>query len=279
MNRADHLYIMCNTLIPQVYKIGRAADAQKRANQLMMSQPFRIKVIMTFPEMGFLERGLHKSLESFRVKSGPGVEWFKCDLSLIVTRVLQRLPAYIGNLVAEAGRHTVENTEAAFVTPSKSSDTSDLSGGSLCTDGMSPISYVSARASLATDLSRDPVQVVPDSSQLPILGEVALSVLAVGDEADRDVPHNFSARQQSTADVLKCPAAGLEVSNNLERFRYQSISAIEVPGSLGSGSGPRIHGTRRGGPHNIKLPRGILHVVPCEDVGGVGGIGSLIDVQ
>ena len=47
MRKADDLYVMCNSLIPRVFKVGRAADPQKRACQLMASQPFRVKVLVT----------------------------------------------------------------------------------------------------------------------------------------------------------------------------------------------------------------------------------------
>ncbi|NDD65403.1 MAG: GIY-YIG nuclease family protein, partial [Acidobacteria bacterium] len=133
MKKADDLYVMANSLLPGVYKVGRAADPHKRAQSLMASQPFRVKALVTFPEFGFLERAVHKSLEHFRVRSGPGVEWFKCSLHLIVSCVLTRLPTYFSQVVTERSWHAVEGVDGEVdvlaATPA--------AGSSLSGDGVS----------------------------------------------------------------------------------------------------------------------------------------------
>lgn len=226
MKKADDLYVMCNSLIPQIYKIGRAADAQKRACSLMASQPFRIKVVMVFPEFGFLERTIHKSLEPFRVKTGPGVEWFSCELSQIATRILTRLPTYLPQLLTEKGRHAEECVEAASIASGGSSDTAGFGRGSLGGDGVSSVDDVGARAGLATDGPWSPGEIVPYGRQLPVFGEVPVGVLAIGDEGAGQPLDDGAPWQETRAYVFEGPTDGAEIDQNLERFRYQPIGPV-----------------------------------------------------
>jgi hypothetical protein len=226
MNKADDLYVMANSLLPGVYKVGRAADPHKRAQSLMASQPFRIKALVTFPEFGFLERAVHKSLDHFRVRSGPGVEWFKCSLHLIVSCVLTRLPTYFSQVVTERSWHAVEGVEAALVASSGSSDASCLGGCSLSGDGVLAVDHMGARACLATDGPGSPIQVVPDRGEFPVFGEVGVGVLTVGQVAAMNALDDLAFRQEAAADVFEGPTVGLEVRHDFDRLSDETIGPI-----------------------------------------------------
>ena len=77
MAKAEDLYILRNTLLPGLYKIGRSSDVQKRALALQASQPFRIVIVAVFPGFGFVERAIHGALKYHKVKGGAGIECFK----------------------------------------------------------------------------------------------------------------------------------------------------------------------------------------------------------
>ena len=76
-NDGDSLYIMTNSLIPNIVKIGRSFNPEERARQLGMSHPFRLIVENSYGGKGFLERVLHDRLKHRRVEGGLGREWFK----------------------------------------------------------------------------------------------------------------------------------------------------------------------------------------------------------
>ena len=74
---ADALYIMSNSLLPDMIKIGRSINPEDRARQLGASHPFRIKVECSYGGKGFLEKTLHDRLKHRRVEGGLGKEWFR----------------------------------------------------------------------------------------------------------------------------------------------------------------------------------------------------------
>jgi hypothetical protein len=223
MKEADDLYVMCNSLLPGLYKVGRAIDPKKRACQLMASQPFRIKVLATFPGMGFLERGVHKSLDSFKVRSGPGIEWFRCQLQTAVLCILTRLQTYARNLQAEGLRHAVEGVEAEPVASGVSVISSRPSLGG---DWVPAVDNVSAPGSPATYLDWSPRQVVPNGRQLPVFGEGGVGVLTIGQVAAMQTLDDFAFRQKAAADVLEGPAGGSEVGDDLERLSNETIGPL-----------------------------------------------------
>ena len=203
MRKADDLYVMCNSLIPRVLKVGRAADPQKRACQLMASQPFRVKVLVVFPELGFLERSIHKSLDCYRVKTGPGVEWFSCELPVITAHVLARMPTYLPQLFAEGGGHAVEGVKSEPIV--RGQDESGSCGSSLCAAGVSSVDDVGAGTGLATDGPGSPRQIVPHGGQLPVFGEVGVGVLAVSQETAMEALDHLAFREQAAPNVLEGP--------------------------------------------------------------------------
>ena len=73
----DALYIMSNSLLPDMIKIGRSINPEDRARQLGASHPFRIKVECSYGGKGFLEKTLHDRLKHRRVEGGLGKEWFR----------------------------------------------------------------------------------------------------------------------------------------------------------------------------------------------------------
>ena len=72
----DSLYIMSNSLLPDMVKIGRSCNPEERARQLGTSHPFRLTVEHSYGGKGFLEKTLHDRLKHRRVEGGLGREWF-----------------------------------------------------------------------------------------------------------------------------------------------------------------------------------------------------------
>jgi hypothetical protein len=77
---AIDLYMFANSMIPDIIKIGRSKDVERRRLELQKSQPFRIIILATFPGKGGLEGAVHAALSASRV-DGPGREWFKVSAS------------------------------------------------------------------------------------------------------------------------------------------------------------------------------------------------------
>jgi prophage antirepressor-like protein len=75
----DALYVMTNTLIPNMVKIGRSIDPNNRAKDLSKSQPFHIVVCGRYDGYGFLEKVLHHKLIKRCVVGGRGREWFSIE--------------------------------------------------------------------------------------------------------------------------------------------------------------------------------------------------------
>ena len=73
----DSLYIMSNSLLPDMVKIGRSVNPEERAKQLGASHPFRLAVEFSYGGKGFLEKTLHDRLKHRRVEGGHGREWFR----------------------------------------------------------------------------------------------------------------------------------------------------------------------------------------------------------
>ncbi len=76
-SQSDSLYIMENSLIPGIVKIGRSMNPQERAKQLAASHPFKIVVQYSYGDKGFLEKTLHDQLKHRRVEGASGKEWFR----------------------------------------------------------------------------------------------------------------------------------------------------------------------------------------------------------
>ena len=74
------LYMFANSIIPDIIKIGRSKDVERRRLELQKSQPFRIITLATFPGKGGLEGAVHAALSASRV-DGPGREWFRVSAS------------------------------------------------------------------------------------------------------------------------------------------------------------------------------------------------------
>ena len=210
------LYIMSNSLLPGLYKVGRTKDVDKRAEQLMVSHPFRIVTVATFPEAGRFEKQVHELLAGFKVRTGPGTEWFRCELRQILLCIHAALPADLGQLVTQRGRHAVELTDSEAVVSSCSASC----GASLCADGMSAEGYEFARTGLAANVSGDVAHVVPDCGELPVAGEVSGGVLAVGEQREGDACDDLSVLEEGGPRVFEQPANGFKKIDYLESLRY-----------------------------------------------------------
>ena len=75
----DALYVMTNTLIPHMVKVGRSHDPDIRAKDLSQSHPFKIIVCHRYTGYGFLEKLIHDKLQKKRVEGGRGREWFSIE--------------------------------------------------------------------------------------------------------------------------------------------------------------------------------------------------------
>ena len=226
MAKAEDLYILRNTLLSGLYKIGRSSDVQKRALALQASQPFRIVIVAVFPGFGFVEKAIHAALKQYKVKGGAGIEWFRCPLDVVMHHIAQRLPAYFCKFVAEGGGHGIEGGEAAAVLPCGSPHAATLSGSPLSRDRVLSADHPRTRTSLATDGPGSPREIVPDGGELPIFWEAPLGVLAVSKEVAAQTGHDLSSGEEACPDVLEGPKSRRQVADDLSRFRYQSVGAL-----------------------------------------------------
>ena len=72
----DSLYVFTNPLVPNMLKIGRSFDPNKRAKKLATSHPYELVINYTYQRWGFLEKMVHNKLKEWRVNGGTGQEWF-----------------------------------------------------------------------------------------------------------------------------------------------------------------------------------------------------------
>ena len=72
----DALYVMTNSKLPGIVKIGRSKHPKNRAYEMAAAQPFFVNVDREYPEVGFLELTVHKKMQPYRVEDGAGREWF-----------------------------------------------------------------------------------------------------------------------------------------------------------------------------------------------------------
>ena len=90
----QHLYVMANSRLPEL-KIGRSCNVWARAAQLQASQPFTVKVLALFPNVGHLEPLVHKMLSSQRLADVAGREWFACTLREALDAIALTLATYV----------------------------------------------------------------------------------------------------------------------------------------------------------------------------------------
>ena len=76
LDEADALYVMSNTLIPGVVKIGRASCPEAKAKMLAAGHPFRLQVEHAYVGMGFMERDVHKRISEASVQGAASRDWF-----------------------------------------------------------------------------------------------------------------------------------------------------------------------------------------------------------
>jgi len=74
---AATLYIICNPLLPDMVKIGRADHPAHRARVMSGSHPFKLIVCHEYPGHGSLEGAVHDKIKHLRVVNGSSHEWFR----------------------------------------------------------------------------------------------------------------------------------------------------------------------------------------------------------
>lgn len=78
----DYLYIMSNSKIPGIVKIGRSKNPTERTHKLQNSQPFLVKLEEEYEGWGFLELLVHSKLNHLRVvEESASREWFSLSVS------------------------------------------------------------------------------------------------------------------------------------------------------------------------------------------------------
>jgi Meiotically up-regulated gene 113 len=83
----QNLYVLSSRCFgPNVYKIGRTNDLQRRIAELSTAHVEDLNVVFTcvIPSPSF-ESKLHKKMASYRIR--PDREFFKCPLSLILQNI------------------------------------------------------------------------------------------------------------------------------------------------------------------------------------------------
>ena len=77
VHTADSLYVMRNSIIPGMVKIGRSHFPEERAKDLAAAHPFEIIVRLSYKGWGRLEKEMHEKLRHRRVDGGSGREWYQ----------------------------------------------------------------------------------------------------------------------------------------------------------------------------------------------------------
>ena len=78
-----HLYVMQRSDAPDILKVGRSDDPQRRAEDLQTGHCFLVRVVSVFYNVGHCERAVHAYLQEWRVDGGAGREWFRASLSMV----------------------------------------------------------------------------------------------------------------------------------------------------------------------------------------------------
>ncbi len=92
----DDLYVMRYVdILPDVVKVGRSRDAERRRANLEASQDFHVELVAVFPQRGHLESIVHERLAEHRSSRGTGTEWFKVT-------VQQALDVVMGAIASDA---------------------------------------------------------------------------------------------------------------------------------------------------------------------------------
>ena len=76
VTQTDTLYVMRNSLIPGMVKIGKSHNPEDRARDLARSHPFEMVICSTYERWGFIEKKIHDKLRHRNVIGGTGREWF-----------------------------------------------------------------------------------------------------------------------------------------------------------------------------------------------------------
>ena len=74
--QTDALYVMRNTRIPGMVKIGKSHTPEDRARDMARSHPFEMVICSTYEKWGFLEKLIHYKLRHRNVIGGSGREWY-----------------------------------------------------------------------------------------------------------------------------------------------------------------------------------------------------------
>ena len=76
LQTTDSLYVMRNSMLTGMVKIGRSHSPEDRARDLAAAHPFEIIVCSSYGKWGGLEKKIHYKLKHRRVDGGRGREWF-----------------------------------------------------------------------------------------------------------------------------------------------------------------------------------------------------------
>lgn len=71
----DSLYII-QMGVTGAFKVGRSKDVERRKRQLQTGCPYPLRVILAAEGLAHREKGIHRTLASFRTRYGKG-EWFR----------------------------------------------------------------------------------------------------------------------------------------------------------------------------------------------------------
>jgi len=89
--RGEHLYIVQSDKTGAI-KIGRSGRVDARVRELQTGSPYRLKLLVTVPERGDLEKELHEWLAPFRIRRYDG-EWFSYEsLGSLPTWLYEMMP-------------------------------------------------------------------------------------------------------------------------------------------------------------------------------------------
>ena len=91
-----NLYVLKTTAFPGVYKVGRANDPARRAQEIAYGNFFRLHVILDYEGMGIHESEVHDALRAFQYnpENRLRTEWFKLPEEQLIATIRDIVSRY-----------------------------------------------------------------------------------------------------------------------------------------------------------------------------------------
>ena len=113
-----HMYIMRFVEHPDVFKVGRADDIQKRRSSLNAGLFLTLEIVAQYENLGHIEPDVHDHLDQYRVASSNSREWFRCPLD----HIKNTISYVISNIAASSSEAPVQSVSEDLDHPGESDE-------------------------------------------------------------------------------------------------------------------------------------------------------------